>query len=303
MNRDARHRLHVGARTPRRGVAWIATAAVLSATLVLSWPGDGVDARSPTVTAAGDIACPRHPCRPQRQTARIIRREHPRAVLPLGDTQYTRGSLRDYRHSYDPTWGRFRRKTYPVPGNHEYETPRARGYFRYFGSRAHRPRGYYSFTLGEWHLIALNSHRKIGRQVRWLRKDLRRDRHRCELAYWHTPRWSSGREHGGSTAIARWWRVLYRRGADVVLNGHEHHYERFAKLSPRGRTQENGVRQFVVGTGGYYLYGFRGSARGSQRRIVAHGVLSLRLGASRYGWRFIKTGGGVGDRGRTTCHR
>src|SRR5688500_1316293 len=102
MDREARDRLHVVARTHRRAGAWIAPAVVLAATLVLSWPGAEVGARPPTVTAAGDIACPRHPCRPQRQTARIIRREHPRAVLPLGDTQYPHGSLRDYRHSYDP---------------------------------------------------------------------------------------------------------------------------------------------------------------------------------------------------------
>jgi hypothetical protein len=101
---------------------------------------------------------------------------------------------------------------------------------------------------------------------------------------------------------ASWWKVLYRRGADVVLNGHEHNYERFAKLSPRGRTRKNGVRQFVVGTGGYHLYGFGGSARGSQRRIVSHGVLVLRLGNSRYVWRFIKTGGRVADHGGTACH-
>ena len=122
-----------------------------------------------TVAAAGDIACPRHPCDPQRRTARIIRRMHPRCRAALGDNQYPRGSLSSYRHSYGPTWGEFRHKTYPVPGNHEYDTRAARGYFRYF-KRAHGPGGYYSYNLGDWHLIALNSERRTGHQKRWLRR-------------------------------------------------------------------------------------------------------------------------------------
>lgn len=278
-------------------------AVVLVAAFVVQTIGAVAEARPVTVVAAGDIACPRHPCDPQRRTARIIRRMNPRAVLPLGDNQYSRGSLSSYRHSYGPTWGKFRNRTYPVPGNHEYDTRAARGYFRYFKRRAHGPGGYYSYNLGDWHLIALNSERRTGHQKRWLRKDLRRDRHRCELAYWHQPRWSSGREHGGTTAVAGWWKVLYRRGADVVLNGHEHNYERFARLSSRGRSRPNGVRQFVVGTGGYYLYGMGRSVRGSQRRVVKHGVLALHLGSAAYRWRFLVTGGGEADDGATKCHR
>ena len=146
---------HRGRRRPLRGVRR---------------PGDRRRRRGRpvTVAAAGDIACPRHPCDPQRRTARIIRRMHPRAVLPLGDNQYPRGSLSSYRHSYGPTWGEFRHKTYPVPGNHEYDTRAARGYFRYF-KRGHGPGGYYSYNLGDWHLIALNSERRTD-QKRWLRR-------------------------------------------------------------------------------------------------------------------------------------
>jgi calcineurin-like phosphoesterase family protein len=279
-------------------------ASVLVASLAGVQPFGGVAAARPrTIAAAGDIACPRHPCAAQRQTTRIIRHVDPRAVLPLGDNQYPRGSLSSYRRSYARTWGEFRRRSYPVPGNHEYHTRRARGYFRYFKRRAHGPEGYYSYNLGGWHLIALNSERRKRRQTRWLRRDLRRDGHRCELAYWHQPRWSSGREHGGTAAVAGWWKILYRRGADVVLSGHEHNYERFARLSPRGRSRANGVRQFVVGTGGYYLYGFGRAARASQRRVVKHGVLVMHLGSTAYRWRFLTAGGGAADDGRTECHR
>jgi hypothetical protein len=259
------------------------------------------DAAAPTIAAAGDIACPR-PCAPQRQTARIVRRLDPAAVLALGDNQYQHGSLSSYRRSYGRTWGAFRSITYPVPGNHDYETRRARGYYRYFGRRAHRHPGYYSYEIGEWHLVALNSETTPKRETRWLRRDLHRDGHRCDLVYWHEPRWSSGVEHGGTRAVAGWWHTLYRSGVDVVLNGHEHNYERFAQLSAGGRKRSNGVREFVVGTGGYYLYRLGRPAHGSQRRLVAHGVLALGLRPSSYQWRFLKAGGGVGDRGRTACH-
>lgn len=254
------------------------------------------------IVAAGDIACPRHPCRAQRRTARLIRRVDPGAVLTLGDNQYERGGLRDFRNSYRPTWGRFKARTHPVPGNHDYFTHGARGYFRYFGPSAHRPRGYYAFNVGPWHLLALNSPRRSPRQTRWLRRNLRKDDHRCELAYWHEPRWSSGSYHGGTRAVRGWWRVLFRAGVDVVLNGHEHNYERFAKLSPGGRRRHNGIREIVAGTGGNEVYSFGRSARGSERRLSAFGVLTMRLRASSYRWRFLKVGGGVGDSGTDRCH-
>jgi Calcineurin-like phosphoesterase len=259
---------------------------------------------APTIAAAGDIACPPPPCASQRSTAGIIRRLDPDAVLTLGDNQYPTGSLTAYLNSYALTWGAFLRITHPVPGNHDYSPDQAVGYFKYFGARAHRGSGgHYSFNLGGWHLVALNSERPSSAQSTWLRRDLRRDRHRCELAYWHEPRWSSGREHGGTTDVAGWWRTLYQAGVDVVLNGHEHNYERFARLSPSGNETRRGIREFVVGTGGYELYRFGNRVHGSERRIVAHGVLSMALRRTGYDWRFVKVGGGTGDRGHTACHR
>ncbi|CAN5655994.1 hypothetical protein BH18ACT17_BH18ACT17_07350 [soil metagenome] len=260
-------------------------------------------ARPPLIAAAGDIACAT-PCRAQRATARLVARLDPDAVLTLGDNQYDAGRLSEFRRSYDPTWGRFRGRTFPVPGNHEYMTSGAAGFFTYFGERTSRS-GSYSTDLGRWHVVALNSKsggRPDPRQVRWLRRDLRRDRHECELAYFHHPRWSSGRVHGPTRAMGRFWKVLYRQGVDVVLSGHEHHYERFARLTPWGRTSTSGIRQFVVGTGGAFSYGFGEPDRGSQRRVVAHGVLTMRLWNAAYQWRFVQSDGAILDAGHTSCH-
>lgn len=138
----------------------------------------------PVITAAGDIAVEDRPATPQKKTSALIARINPRAVLTLGDNQYPDGELEDFRSSYDPTWGRFRFKTYPTTGNHEYKTPNAHGYFRYFGRRAHRRHGgYYAFEIGRWHLIAVNSGRNYvsGSQLRWVKRNLRRDDALCEL--------------------------------------------------------------------------------------------------------------------------
>jgi hypothetical protein len=257
---------------------------------------------APLIAAAGDIACEAHPCAAQRATARLVRLAGPRAVLALGDTQYQRGTWSDYQNSYDPTWGTFKKRTYPTPGDHEYETARARGYFGYFGRRAHPPRGRYAFDLGSWHVVSLNSEGAIRRQTRWLGRNLRRDDHRCELAFWHEPRWSSA-TGGNHAAFAPWWDVLYGRGVDVVLNGDQHQYERFAKLGADGDRASDGVRQFVVGTGGAELLGVVSAADlGSQRRVQRHGILTMRLWPTRYHWRFIAVGGAVLDSGVTRCH-
>lgn len=258
--------------------------------------------RRGVIAAAGDIGCEGRPCGAQRATGELLRRTNPRAVLALGDTQYERGALRQYVRSYDPTWGAFKRRTYPTPGDHEYATARARGYFGYFGRRAHPPRGYYSFDLAGWHVLSLNSQRSIARQTTWIRRDLRRDHHRCELAFWHEPRWSSA-SGGNRPLFAPWWDELYAAGVDVVLNAHEHQYERFAKLAPDGSPSPGGIREFVVGTGGAELAGFaRPPDRGSERRLKEHGILVLRFSASRYAWRFIAVNSGVRDAGADACH-
>jgi acid phosphatase type 7 len=260
----------------------------------------------PVVTAAGDIASAGRPNRPQMNTAALIRRIDPTAVLTLGDNQYPDGSLRHFRRSYDPTWGEFRSKTYPTAGNHEYETPNAGGYFRYFGWRAHRRHGgYYSYDLGFWHVIAANS--GVGSvsatQLSWIKSDLRRDQARCELVYWHHPLWSSGVEHGGETSMRPLWTVLFQAGVDVVLNGHEHLYERFAPMRPSGRyAPQDGVRQFTVGTGGAAIDKFGRPIRNSQRRIPRHGVIRLDLSPGLYRWAFIRGDGNVVDSGEDRCH-
>jgi hypothetical protein len=270
--------------------------------------GSGL-ARSPSdpvVVAAGDISAPR--IGGQKQTSDLVLAIGPTAVLTLGDNQYPNGSLAHFRRYYHPTWGRFKAITKPTPGNHEYETPGADGYFRYFGAAA-RPAGksYYSFDLGGWHLIALNSQidRRLGSpQDRWLREDLVGTRKRCILAYWHFPRFSSGAHEGGNPSVAPFWNALFLARADLVLTGHEHSYERFAPQGPGGRGTPQGIRQFVVGTGGAYITPFTAPKPNSRiRRSDTWGLLELTLHRGSYSWRFESEDGDVLDRGGpVACH-
>ena len=262
-------------------------------------------AADPVVVAAGDIAeAGGH----QQLTSDRVLELDPDRVLLLGDNQYRNGALTEFRRFYGPTWGRFKARTRPVPGNHEYETPRAAGYFKYFG-RAARPKGrsYYSFDLGGWHLIALNSggdHGPGSAQERWLRADLVATAKRCILAYWHFPRFSSGAHQGNWGSVGTFWNDLYDARADVVLSAHEHSYERFARQTPWAKANRQGIRQFVVGTGGADLLGFGARKPNSQRRIGdAHGVLELVLHPASYEWRFVSESGTVLDNGGpVACH-
>ncbi|MGH2540987.1 MAG: metallophosphoesterase family protein, partial [Actinomycetota bacterium] len=262
--------------------------------------------RNPRIVAAGDIAYRPHPSRGQLGTTRLIERLDPAAVLALGDTQYRSGTIEEYLGSYDPTWGRFLSTTFPVPGNHEYNTPGAAGFFQYFGWRTFGGRGYYSFDRGGWHLVALDSAmglRPDEAQLRWLRRDLERNDARCEVAFFHHPLFTSGLGAPASPDMAAFWRILFRNGVDVVLNGHAHSYERFARLTPDGRRSPRGIRQIVVGTGGVNLHEFGDRVPGSQVRIQRFGVLSMRLFRDAYRWRFVPIDGRSLDGGRTTCHR
>ena len=265
----------------------------------------GRSAADPVVVAAGDIAMAGG--HQQLTSARVLELD-PDRVLVLGDNQYRRGELGEYRRFYDPTWGRFKARTRPVPGNHDYETVGAAGYFAYFG-RAARPKGrsYYSFDLGGWHLIALNSsidHGPGSAQERWLRADLVATAKRCILAYWHFPRFSSGAHQGSWGSLGTLWNDLYAARADVVLSGHEHSYERFAPQTPWAKVSRRGIRQFVVGTGGADLLGFAAPKPNSQVRVGnAHGVLELVLHPASYEWRFVSEDGAVLDKGGpVTCH-
>jgi hypothetical protein len=290
-------------------------------------------AAAPLLAAAGDIACDprsrhfnggkgeRRNCR-QLATSRLLRRAD--RVLALGDNQYQHGSLRNFRRSYDRSWGRYRSKTRPAIGNHEYGPPEspnlgARGYWDYFGSprAGRRNRGWYSFNLGGWHLVVLNSHcrgsskptymqPKVGcaegsRQMRWLKRDLSAHRDRsCMLAAWHHPRFAS--KGGGWREVRPFWQALQEADADVVLSGHNHVYERFARRLAGGSPSPTGIRQYIVGTGGKSLAGpFRHPSRHSQKRLRRFGVLKLRLRSDSYRWKFTGTGRRVLDQGTTAC--
>ena len=285
--------------------------------------------RTVKVVAAGDIAC--DPSKPadleegpivgptcgQRATSDLALSLHPDAVLPLGDNAYSNGTLAAYRRSYQPTWGRLDPISHPVPGNHEYITSAASvdaaGYFAYFRARAGGVRkGWYSFDLGGWHLIALNgrcppagSCGPGSPQERWLRADLAAHAaDACVLAYWHEPRFSSG-WHGDDKRFDAVWDDLYRAGAEVVVNGHDHDYERFAPQDPDGRPDAaKGVRQFVVGTGGVNLRQFRTVQPNSEIRSNSSlGVLELDLRPGGYSWRFVPaSGGSFTDSGSASCH-
>lgn len=262
-----------------------------------------------TLLAAGDIAS----CRldGDSATASLLDRL-PGTIAALGDTAYESGTPREFSECYEPTWGRHRDRTRPAPGDHEYRTEDAAGYFGYFGSTAGRPgEGWYSYKVGDWHVIALNSN--CGRvsceqgspQVQWLEADLAQSNARCTLAYWHHPRFSSG-AHGSTRSVQPLWQALWDGGAEIVLSGHDHDYERFAPLGAGSSPDpDRGMRQFVVGTGGATLRGFGlFPAGGSEvREAGSHGVLQLTLGEGRYDWRFVPVEGeSFTDSGSGSCH-
>ncbi len=268
----------------------------------------------PTLVAAGDIACPpgeprtRYTCH-QRDTARLLARLDPDVVAPLGDLQYPAGALADFQGSFDRSWGRLKARMRPAVGNHEYGTPGAAGYVAYFGQRAGPAgRGWYAYGLGSWRIVVLNANCDVvgcgpgSRQQRWLRAALTRHPRRCTLAYWHQPRFSSGL-HGPDEAVAPLWRTLQRAGADVVLSGHDHDYERFAPQTWDGRrSRARGMVQFVVGGGGKSLYPILLARRNSRARASTFGVLQLTLGPGRYAWRFVgEPGERFRDAGTARC--
>jgi hypothetical protein len=264
----------------------------------------------PVITAGGDISAPIASAA-TKATAQLVTSINPTVALTLGDNQYPTGSLADFKTGYGPTWGVFKGKTRPAPGNHEYDaSPTAAGYFTYFGARA--PAAWYSFWVGSWHVISLNSNcAKIGgcdvgsAEYKWLQNDLATHHARCTLAYWHHPRWSSGTEHGNSSQVGPFVQLLYAAGADVILNGHEHNYERFAPQAPDGtRDIARGLVEFVVGTGGMSHYGFGApDANSLVRNGNTFGVLRMTLHPGSYDFQFRPVlGGSFTDSGSGTCH-
>ncbi len=304
-----------------------AVAIVLLATLlaVSSLPAS---AAPKVVAAAGDIS-PASDRNDDNEVAAMIRRTiRPDALLVLGDAQYENGTREEFRAHYAHGWGvrALSDITYPVPGNHEYDAgpgessqDPAAGYYEYFRRHAAvnpngvgRRAGYYGFRLGRWHVVAVNSREGFApdaEQVRWLERNLARNDARCELAYWHHPRWSSGSEHGGYETMQPFWSAAVKGGVDLVLSAHDHAYERFRRLDANGQPVSNsrrgpGARLFVVGTGGKGgNEGFGTLVAGSQVRWPARGsasvfgALKLRLAKRSYSWRMLDVSGAVVDEG------
>jgi hypothetical protein len=256
----------------------------------------------PVLVGAGDIAlCGSNGA---ENTARLLDGIEG-TVFTAGDNAYPHGSAADYAECYQPTWGRHRGRTRPTPGNHEYETPNARAYFDYFGAAAGAPSGYYSYTLGSWHIVALNSEidvRASSAQAQWLRADLAGNPGLCTAAIWHRPLFTSG-PNGDAHDMQDIFRLLYDANADVVINGHDHLYERFAPQDADGRADSvRGIRQFTVGTGGMGLYQPISHHLNSEAVASVWGVLKLTLGADEYAWEFVPASGSNRDSGSGSCH-
>ena len=233
-------------------------------------------------------------------------------VFTVGDNAYRTGTADEFRDCYEPGWGRHLGRTRPAPGDNDWDTVGLAGYLGYFGDAARGSDGssWYSYDLGTWHVIVLDSTcAKAGgcdpasAQGQWLALDLAASDARCTLAVFHHPRFSSG-EHGDTPAMDAFWRPLYAAGVDVIVNGHDHDYERFAPQDPDGQVDgDRGIRQFVVGTGGAPLRDFTRVAPNSElRAIIGHGVLALTLHGDAYEWAFIAAGSDFRDRGTTPCH-
>ena len=269
----------------------IAVGALAMMAVIVAAPAAG--AASVTVVAAGDIAG-RSIRTSQRQTAALVSDISPARVLILGDAQYEKGTLTEFMQSYDRTWGQFNDAAAPVPGNHEYETANANGYFQYFDEvlRSYSPaaadstKGYYAFNVGDWHIVALNSNCSApgvscSSQRSWLRSDLQADDHLCEIVYLH----NDSRSFATPAADL---------GVDLFLSGHKHTYERWNDRYGQG------MRQLVVGTGGFSLTSPSAEADAG---VKAYGVAKLTLNASSYAWQFLDVAGRVRDSGSDSCHR
>ena len=249
------------------------------------------------VVGAGDISsCSQNN---DTKTANLLA-NIPGTVVALGDNVYENGTLTEYNNCYGPTWGQYKSRTKPVPGNHEYQTSGAAGYYNYFGVSK-----YYAYNLGAWRVYALNSEIDVSAtstQVTWLKNDLAANPKYCVLAYWHRPRWSSS--GAMDTRMQTIWAILADAKAEVVLSGHAHNYERFAQMNKNGTTINPGLRQFVVGTGGNGHSGFGTILSSSRARNAStYGVIKLTLKPGGYDWKFVPiTGQTYTDSGSTSCH-
>ena len=310
------HTIEVQAYNKRSGEVDL-TPATRTFSVVSVTPPPPPPPTDPTIAGAGDIADDTDNAAAARLTGNLIKTLNPTSVFTAGDNAYPNGSLSNYQTFYEPAWGSFKSITRPSPGNHEYNTSGATGYFDYFngvgvntGQAGTRGQGYYAYNIGTWRLYALNSN--IARdaasaQVAWLKQDLAANPKQCSLAYWHHSRWMSGdggSGHFSDASMGPIYQALYDEGADLVLGGHSHIYERFAPQNPAGQVDNNfGIRQFVTGLGGAERDNISQIAANSQLRYNAtHGVLQLTLHDGSYDYNFEPTSGTFDDSGTGTCH-
>jgi Calcineurin-like phosphoesterase len=298
--------------TPMIALAVVVVFVVGNAFLIFGFylPRTSAPISDPVLVGAGDIA----DCASSgdEATAKLLD-DVSGTVYTLGDNAYESGAPSEFSECYDPTWGRFKERTRPSLGNHDYLTHEASGYFDYFGSAAGDPKkGYYSYDLGGWHVVVLNSQcwqvvrcGPYSPMIDWLEQDLASSPMPCTLAYWHNPLFSSG-YHGNYPGMKPAWEALYEADAEVVLNGHDHDYERFPPQSPSGAADDaRGIRQFVVGTGGRELRPFRTTIAANSEVRNAHtfGVLKLTLHPNSYEWKFVPVAGKTfTDSGASDCH-
>jgi hypothetical protein len=285
-------------------------------------PGAGAAPRTSwTVLSSGDVAncfnnIPGDPSSGQHPGAgAVLTTNLIKSLLPVddlivqGDLAYESGTTAEFRDCYEPTWGQFRAFSHPAPGNHEYGTPGAAGYFAYWGAQAGPGgHGYYSYDLGPWHIVSLNSESDLaagGAQAKWLRADLAGHATTCTLAFWHKPRFSNDAVHGDDPGVAPLFSILYDNRVDVLLQGHAHVYERWAELAPNGTPAPGrGVRAFVVGTGGAETMAVKANRPGEEvSQGNVNGVLRLTLTSAGYAWSFLPADGSTfSDSGTGTCH-
>jgi hypothetical protein len=262
------------------------------------------------LVGAGDIADCTNLAQSEA-TAKLLEKI-PGTVMAVGDLAYPDGTPENFA-CYDKTWGRVKSRTRPAAGNHEFHSAGAAYYFQYFGSEAGEPnKGYYSYELGTWHIIVLNSEcfeaggcDQNSAQGKWLKEDLTAHPAACTLAYFHKPLFSSGGAHGDDATVKPLWIALYDANADVIVGGHDHDYERFAPQDPDGKADVGrGIREFVVGTGGKNHRPFGATDANSEvRDTTAFGVLKLTLAPGHYEWEFIpEEGKTFTDKGAGTCH-
>jgi len=282
----------------------------IGAVVALRPAGTLLPPADPVLVGAGDIA----DCDAGAAATAALVDSIRGTVFTAGDNAYENGTAPEFARCYDPSWGRFKSRTMPAPGNHEYQSdPQAKGYFGYFGAAAGEPaKGYYDYTLGSWHVIVLNTNcDKVGgcgtgsAQEQWLRRVLAASDARCTLAITHHPRFNSGVGHGPTPTLRPLWQALYDYGADLVIAGHEHLYERFAPQTPAGAADPAfGIRQITVGTGGRDHSKFGTPAPNSEvRNAFAFGVISLTLHPDSYDWRFVPVPGHTfTDQGTGLCH-